>query len=191
MSNSQAHLVTRLLEQVREGDKAAETSLLELVYRELKEMARAQLAREGSKQHLHASTLVQEAYLRLFSPGGGQFHDRRYFFGAASRAMRRIRIDYARSRKSLRRGSGQQPQQLLADPETLTDDVLDKLALEEALVKLEGEMPRAAEIVQLRYFASLTIDQVAEVLSIAPRTVDAEWNMARAWLHRELIAGDD
>lgn len=187
------HDVTRLLDAVGAGDCAARERLLELVYHELRQMAAAHLAREGQGRHpgrVQPTTLVHEAYLRLFAPGNGHFGSRRHFFGAAAQAMRRILVDDARKRGRLKRGGGRRAASLELEPATFDLDPAEMLALEEALSRLEQYQPRAAEVVHLRYFAGLSGDQVAEVMGVSPRTVDAEWCMARAWLFRVLSADD-
>lgn len=185
-SEPSLHPVTQLLEAVSAGDVSARERLLELVYQELRQMAAANLAGERPGRGVQATTLVHEAYLRLFAGNNGHFTSRRHFFGAAAQAMRRIIVDDARMRSRLKRGGGRALATLAFEPATLDSDPLEALALEDALVRLEREQPRAAEIVQLRYFAGLTVDQTAELMGIAPRTVDAEWSMARAWLFRVL-----
>lgn len=207
MYTEQTHLVTQVLQAVGAGDLAARQRLWEIVYQELKAMAAARLAgeRPGGVQ---ATTLVHEAYLRLFGGDNGHYTSRRHFFGAAAQAMRRILVDHARRRGAVKRGgaghrliagatSGEsgatqsEAHRLEAgatgfEPATFDGDPAMMLALEEALGRLEALHPRAAEVVHLRFFAGLTVDQTAEMMELAPRTVDSEWRMARAWLHRAL-----
>ena len=178
--------ITRLLDAVGAGDSQARERLWEVIYRELRLMAASQVAAEQPGRGVQATTLVHEAYLRLFSDGNERYTNRRHFFGAAAQAMRRILVDDARNRGRLKRGGDGQKLQLSVEPATFDTDPMEVLALEQALQKLEQNYSRAAEIVQLRYFTGLTVDQTAELLGVAPRTVDAEWCMARAWLSREL-----
>lgn len=184
------HDVTQLLDAVGAGDADAKARLWELVYSELRQMAAAHVAREGHGcqpgRGVQATTLVHEAYLRLFAGDNGHFTSRRHFFGAAAQAMRRIIVDDARKRGRLKRGGGRARATLEIEPATLDGDPLETLALDEALDRLEQHQPRAVEVIQLRYFAGLSVDQTAELMGIAPRTVDAEWSMARAWLYRVL-----
>lgn len=184
------HDVTQLLDAVGAGDADAKARLWELVYSELRQMAAAHVAREGHGRQpgrgVQATTLVHEAYLRLFGGDNGHFSSRRHFFGAAAQAMRRIIVDDARMRGRLKRGGGRARATLEFEPATLDGDPLEALALDDALAQLERHHPRAAEVIQLRYFTGLTVDQTAELMGIAPRTVDAEWSMARAWLYRLL-----
>ncbi len=184
------HAVTRLLDAIGAGETDARQRLCEVVYDELRAMARAHLADENRAKGLAATTLVHEAYLRLFTPGGGRFTDRRHFFGAAANAMRRILVDDARHRARLKRGGrvlGAAAGGSAVDEAAMFDtDPTDLIALEEVLARFEVEHPRAAEVIHLRYFAGLSVDQTAELMGLAPRTVDSEWRMARAWLYRAL-----
>jgi RNA polymerase sigma factor (sigma-70 family) len=204
--------ITRILSQLDSGDPAAADQLLPLVYDELRQMAAAKLARERPGQTLQPTALVHEAYLRLVQPGDGSqesklaqagsnagdstpdahapttcpWRSRRYFFGAAAEAMRRILVDRARRRKSERHGGGLARKDLdtldLAAPEA-SDDLL---ALDEALCRLAAADEQAALLVRLRYFAGLTVPEVAETLGISPRTADRLWAYARAFLHAEI-----
>jgi RNA polymerase sigma factor (TIGR02999 family) len=179
--------VTRILSAIEQGDPHAANQLLPLVYDELRKLAAQKLARECAGQTLQATALVHEAYLRLVGPQNGQGWDSRgHFFAAAAEAMRRILIDNARRKNSQKRG-GQHSRQAF-NPESLeapedSDDLLD---LDQALQKLALVEPQIAELVKLRYFAGLTIPQVAQALGIAPRTADSYWAYARAWLLKEL-----
>lgn len=185
MSATDSNPVTELLCAAAGGDAAAQGRLWEVIYRELHRVARSQLANDGCG--LQATTLVHEVYLRLV--GAASFENRRHFFAAAANAMRRIRVDYARMRKALKRGAGRRPADL--DGGVLpveADDPAALLALDEALARLEAEDAAAAEVVLLRYFAGLSIDETAETMGVSPRTVDMRWKYARAWLRRELSA---
>jgi RNA polymerase sigma factor (TIGR02999 family) len=182
--------VSDILGAIEAGDAHAAEQLLPLVYDELRQLARQLLAREKPGQTLQPTALVHEAYLRLV---GGEhaphWSGRRHFFAAAARAMRRILVDSARRKQRLKRGGGAAREELderhLAAP-AVPDDLL---ALDEALSQLAAVDPRAAELVNLRYFAGLTIPQAAEVLGVAPRTADFLWAYARAWLLQK-IEGD-
>jgi RNA polymerase sigma factor (TIGR02999 family) len=180
--------VTELLQAIDRGDPQAASQLLPLVYDELRRLAAKKLSRESPGQTLDATALVHEAYLRLAGTSAGQqFEGRGHFFAAAAEAMRRILVERARRKRRLKRGGGLVRQDLdaaqPAAPE-LSDDIL--LALDEALTKLAATDPKAAELVQLRYFTGLSIPAVAELLGIAPRTADRLWAYARAWLHEEI-----
>lgn len=182
--------VTRILSAIEQGDPQAAKQLLPLVYEELRKLAAQKLARESAGQTLQATALVHEAYLRLVGPQNGQSWDSRgHFFAAAAESMRRILVDKARRKRSEKHG-GQHVRQAfnsesLEAPEG-SDDLLD---LDEALKKLALVEPQIAELVKLRYFAGLTIPQVAEVLGVSPRTADSYWAYARAWLLKELSDG--
>jgi len=186
-----AESVTQLLDAVNRNDASARSRLWRLVYDELRGMAKRQLANEPAGITLQTTSLVHEVFMRLM---GGQQIDwtsRRHFFGAAANAMRQIRVDDARRRKRHKRGSGQKPAALQEDHVfVFADDPDELLALDEALQQLEQAAPRQAEVVSLRYFAGLSVDETASALGVAPRTVDNDWKFAKAWLHRILSDGD-
>ena len=179
--------VTRLLAAIDQGDGAAAERLLPLVYDELRRLAAQKLSHEKPGQTLQPTALVHEAWLRLIEGDSrGRWEGRRHFFLAAAESMRRILIDNARRRRSLKRGGDLARADLdefdVAAPEA-ADDLL---ALDEALARLTRESPDAAELVHLRYFAGLTIPQAAETLGVSPRSADRLWAYARAWLLRAL-----
>jgi RNA polymerase sigma factor (TIGR02999 family) len=149
-------------------------------------MARGQLAAEPRGRRLQPTSLIHEVYLRLSAGDGAEWQHRGHFFSAAGLAMRRIRVDYARSQQSLKRGGGQRIEGLKDDPAVFDQDAGEILAIDELLDRFEEEFPEKAKVVTLRYFAGLTIDETATALGLAPRTVDKYWSFARAWLHREL-----
>ncbi len=182
--------VSDLLALVAKGDSAARERLWRTVYDELRKLAKGQLARESADVGAQATSLVQGAYLRLAAGDSLQWKDRRHFFGAAANAMRQILIDDARRRKRLKRGGGMQPGQLFETAAVGSVDPDQILAIEEALQKLESHDSRRAEVVRLRFFAGLTITEIAQALEVSPRTVDNHWRLARAWLYRELHAED-
>jgi RNA polymerase sigma factor (TIGR02999 family) len=178
---------TRLIEAAVAGDPKAAADLLPLVYDELRKLAAARLASEKPGQTLQATALVHEAYLRLVGPNTNLNWDNRgHFFAAAAEAMRRILVESARRKQTVKHGGGWERVELTAiDPavECPTDDLLE---LDEALEKLSREDPRKAELVKLRFFAGLTNDQAAAALGIAPSTADEDWAFARAWLRVEI-----
>ena len=182
--------LTQLLVATRQGDRLAADRLWSTVYDELHRLAQWQLAREGPRCNFDSTSLVHEAFLRLIGDEPVEWANRRHFFGAAARAMRRIRVDDARRRGRLRHGGGRQPDPISEDPPVFGDDPTEVLAIDEALQSLERAAPRQAEVVMLRYFAGLSVDETAAALAVSPRTVDYEWRFARAWLHRELTKGD-
>ncbi|MFL5340382.1 MAG: sigma-70 family RNA polymerase sigma factor [Gemmataceae bacterium] len=173
--------VTRILSAIDQGDPHAAEQLLPLVYDELRKLAAQRLAQEKPGQTLQATALVHEAYLRLVGAAEPLvYRDRRHFFAAAASAMRRILIDQARGKQSEKHGGGRARQELSDVAAPQADREL--LALDEALERLATEDPVKARVVELRYFASLTNDQAADVLGISPSTADRHWAYARAWL---------
>jgi RNA polymerase sigma factor (TIGR02999 family) len=182
--------VTQILHAIAGGDPSAASQLLPLVYDELRQLAALKLGHETPGQTLQPTALVHEAYLRLVGAGEEPHWDSRgHFFAAAAEAMRRILVENARRKGSRKRGGGRARADLdvseLAAPE-LHEDVL---ALDEALDQLAAADPEAARLVQLRYFAGLTLSEAAQVLGVSPRTVDRLWAYARAWLHQAMEGG--
>lgn len=180
--------VTRILSQIESGDSAAAEQLLPLVYEELRKLAAAKLAHEKPGQTLQATALVHDAYLRLM--GDGQrpsWENRGHFFASAAQAMRRILVEAARRRKRLKRGGDRLRLDFFAAEVADLEPCEELLALDAALNKLAATDPAAAELVQLRYFAGLTIGDAAQLLNIPRRSADRRWAYARAWLHRELL----
>jgi RNA polymerase sigma factor (TIGR02999 family) len=182
--------VTRILSAIEQGDQAAAKQLLPLIYDELRRLAAQKLAQENSGQSLQATALVHEAYLRLVDVERAQNWDSRgHFFAAAAEAMRRILIDNARRKRSLKRGDAQV--RLDLDEVTARDAIAsdDLLALDVALANLAVSDPPVAELVKLRYFAGLSIRDAAKVLGISSRTADNYWAYAKAWL-LQAISGE-
>jgi RNA polymerase sigma factor (TIGR02999 family) len=182
--------VTRILEQINQGDPSAADQLLPLVYDELRQLAAQRLAQESPGQTLQATALVHEAYLRLV---GGETHQRwdsrRHFFAAAAEAMRRILVENARRKQSAKHG-GRRARLDLNEALVVGDEPRhDLLDLDEVLDRLAAADARAAELVKLRFFAGLTGDQAAEILGVAPRSADLLWAYARAWLFDQLQGG--
>jgi RNA polymerase sigma factor (TIGR02999 family) len=159
--------------------------LVPLLYAELRTLARAQLRNERSGHTLQTADLVHETYLRLAGGQAQHWHGRRHFFSAAAEAMRRILIEHARRRSRLKRGGGQTRVSL--SEVSITEENPDELlALDDAIQRLEQQDTRAAEIVRLRFFAGLSVEETADALDVSPRTVKREWAVARAWLFDEL-----
>lgn len=179
--------VTDLLSAIERGDAGVTDDLLPRVYQELRRLAARRLAHEKPGQTLQPTALVHEAWLRLVDgPARQQWDSRRHFFAAAAEAMRRILVDNARRKQSLKRG-GELERQPLDESAVAAPDAPDELlAVHEALDRLSTSDPQAAELVKLRYFSGLTAAEAADVLSISPRTADRLWAYARAWLLREL-----
>jgi RNA polymerase sigma factor (TIGR02999 family) len=181
--------ITQVLEAARQGDPQAATQLLPLVYTELRKLAAAKMARELPGQTLQPTALVHEAWLRVSGPGHTNFQNRAHFFAAAAEAMRRILIDNARRKHALRHGGGQARVDIEeADIAAPTNDE-QLLAVHEALDKLAAEDPPKAELVKLRYFVGLSVEEAAEVLGISAPTVKRHWAYAKAWLYRQMRAG--
>jgi RNA polymerase sigma factor (TIGR02999 family) len=179
--------VTRILSAIEQGDPHAAEQLLPLVYDELRKLAALQMAHGRPGETLNPTALVHEAYLRLVGDGSERgYHDRGHFFAAAATAMRHIRIDQARRKKTQKRGGNVQRLELDEVAAPTPDDVL--LALDEALTQLAALDARKAQLVELRFFAGLTNDQAASVLGISPTTADRDWAFARAWL-RDAVRG--
>jgi RNA polymerase sigma factor (TIGR02999 family) len=184
--------VTLILAAIERGDVRAVDELFPLVYQELRQLAAQRLRKESPGQTLQATALVHEAYLRLVGSGNPNWTSRGHFFAAAAEAMRRILIDNARRKKSLKRGGGRKRIDFdetvaASDDKTSLDDLI---ALDEALEKLSKKDKVKADLVKLRYFAGLTNEQAAEVLGISSSTADRHWAYARSWLRLEIAKGD-
>jgi RNA polymerase sigma factor (TIGR02999 family) len=178
--------VTTLLLEWSGGKRQAFDELMPLVYEQLRHLAAHQLRHERPNHTLHSTALVHEAYLKLIDQRRVQWKDREHFFAVAAQAIRRILVTYARSRNASKRGGGNT---LLAFDESIASpgrkDV-DLIRLDEALESLARLDPQQARIIELRYFGGLSIQATAEILEISTSTVNREWGLARAWLHREL-----
>lgn len=178
--------ITQLLLQWGGGDASALDELMPIVYAELRRIARRFMRRQSPNNTLQTTDLVNEAYLRLIDSSRVNWQGRTHFFAVSAQLMRRILVDAARRRNSQKRGGGQ-VRVTLDDRLDIADvDGTDVVALDEALKRLAQLNPRHSQIVELRYFGGLTEDQVADLLSISPRTVRRDWSLAKAWLYREL-----
>jgi RNA polymerase sigma factor (TIGR02999 family) len=179
--------VTRILSAIEQGDPHVAEQLLPLVYDELRKLAAAKLAREAPGQTLQATALVHEAYLRLVDAQQVQRWDSRgHFFAAAAEAMRRILIDHARRKQADKHGGGWQRLELLETELAIDSTGGDLFAVDEALSRLATSEPEAARLVELRFFAGLTLDEAAQSMGVSPRKAYRQWAYARAWLRREL-----
>lgn len=179
--------VTRILSAIEQGDPHAAEQLLPLVYVDLRKLAAQRLAQEKPGQTLQATALVHEAYLRLVGADKGRHWDNRgHFFAAAAQAMRRILVDDARRKSTVRHGG--QVLRLDVDVDQLEDSrrADEILAVDEALAKLTEENPPVAQLVNLRYFGGMTLEKAAAALQVSVRTAHRYWEYARAWLHREI-----
>jgi RNA polymerase sigma factor (TIGR02999 family) len=177
--------VTLLLEAAGSGDRKAFNRLYEAVYAELHRVAAANMRQEGSGHTLQPTALVNEAYLRLV-PSGGAWENRKHFFGAAAEAMRRILVDHARRRLSLKRGAGMERVTLSGVDAPVPESEVDVLLMDEALQELQAQRPRLAELVTLRFFAGMSIEEAARALDISPATAKRDWAFARAWLQERI-----
>jgi RNA polymerase sigma factor (TIGR02999 family) len=179
--------VTRILSAIDQGDLQAAEQLLPLVYDELRRLAARRLAHETPGQTLQATALVHEAYLRLIDNDSAQpWNSRGHFFAAAAEAMRRILVERARHKRSLKAGGDRHRQELPEIEAAEGGSQLDLLALHEALTKLESRDKRKAELIKLRFFAGLSIADAAQVLGISTSTADNDWAYARSWLRLEI-----
>lgn len=178
--------ITRLLIAWSEGDESALADLTPLIYEELHRLARHYMRNERAGHTLQTSALVNEAYVRLIDWKNVRWQNRAHFFGVSAQLMRRILVDFARSRRYQKRG-GREPVLALEDvPEIPSGKTTDLVALDEALNTLSQLDSRQSKVVELRFFGGLSIEEAAEVLKVSPATVRRDWSLARAWLHREL-----
>lgn len=183
--------VTQILAKLESGDQQASEDLLPLVYDELRKLAAARMAAESPDHTLQATALVHEAYVRLVDVAEAQNWDSRgHFLAAASAAMRRILVEGARRKKSLRRGGDVRRHSVDVDQIVPCQRAVDIVELDDALSKLGAEKPAVAKLVELRYFAGLTLDEAAATLGVSSRTADTYWAYAKGWLHQELGDGD-
>jgi RNA polymerase sigma-70 factor, ECF subfamily len=180
--------VTQLLKAMAAGDAKAGEDLLPLVYSELHRLAKGYMRRERPDHTLQATALINEAYMRL-AHDATDWNSREHFIGVMANVMRRVLVDYARAHKAEQRGGGMQRVEL-QDHLAISVDRLDEVVqMDEALKRLEIESPRQARVVELRYFGGLSVEQIASLLDIAPRSVKRDWSLARIWLFRELQPG--
>jgi RNA polymerase sigma factor (TIGR02999 family) len=181
------HDVTGLLRAWRAGDHAAFEALIPLVYDELRHIAHRQLAGEHH-QTLQTMDLVHEAYVRLVDTSRVRWQNRAHFLAVAARSMRRILVDAARTRQAQKRGGDQSRVELEPDLVAALAPGIDVIALDEALRELATADPRRGQVVELRYFGGLTVEETSQLLDVAPETVIRDWKVARAWLHQRLTS---
>lgn len=189
---TEASDLSRLLSRAGAGDDQAASALLPLVYEQLRRIAEVRMRGERRDHTLQPTALVHEAYARLVGAGEVAWRGRGHFFVAAAEAMRRILVEHARARGRLKRAGGRA--RLKLDMGTVADLAGDDkaeeiIALDAALRRLQEQRPRVAQVVQLRFFAGLTVDETAAALGVSPRTVDLDWAFARAWLY-DRLAGE-
>ena len=186
MASESIQPITELLRAAQAGDAAAAERLMAVVYEQLHQLARARMAHLPPGQTLQPTALVHEAYLRLAGKGDLPWQSRQHFFFAAARAMRDILVEQARRKAGPARGGGRHRQELDEACAVLEPPTENILAVHEALEELEKQDPLKAQIVLLRYFSGLTTEETAEVLGLAPSTLDRQWRYVRAWLLRRL-----
>ncbi len=189
MSKSSPHEVTQLLQAWSDGDAEALDQLVPLVYGELHRLARHYMGGERPGHTLQITELVNEAYVRLVDWKNVRWQNRAHFFGVAAQMMRRILVDFARSRHYAKRGGETRRVSLSEAAGVSAERGEDFIALDDALKSLAAFDARKGRIVELRFFGGLSVEETAEVLKISPRTVMREWSLAQAWLHRELVKG--
>ena len=178
--------ITALLKAWSDGDEQARQQLVPLVYEELRRMARRCMRRERPGQTLQTTALVNEAYLRLVDVTNVSWQDRAHFFAVAAQIMRRILVDAARARASAKRGGRAPRVSLDQTPEVSTSRASELMRIDDALNTLKRVDPRKAQVIELRFFGGLTVDETAEALKISPQSVMRDWKLAKAWVLREL-----
>jgi len=187
MTQTASRSITQLLVAWSEGDRGALDQLVPLIHEELRRLARNYLRRERPGHTLQTTALVNEAYLRLVDQKHVRWQNRAHFLAISAQLMRRILVDYARRRQYQKRGGGAL-QVTLSEAESLGDErTPDLLALDEALESLAQIDPRRSQVVELKFFGGLSIEETAEVLKVSSTTVERDWTIARAWLHKTLI----
>jgi RNA polymerase sigma factor (TIGR02999 family) len=189
MTASPPNEVTQMLLDWSGGDKAALDRLMPLVYEELRRLAHHYMGRERAGHTLQTTAIVNEAYLQLVDQRSVEWQNRAHFFGIAAHLMRRILASYARSRRYIKRGGG--AHQVLLDEAMMVSEekAADMVALDDALSALAEIDPRKSQIVEMRFFSGLSIEETAEVLGVSPGTVMRDWTLAKAWLRREMTKG--
>ena len=181
--------VTLLLTELRDGNQDAANRLMPLIYSELRRMAGSYMQRERPGHTLQATALVNEVYMRLAGGAAVPWQSRAHFFGIAARAMREVLLDYARSHIAGKRG-GKDAQKVDLDAEQLrglSPKIENVIAIDEVLQRLERIDPRQSRLIELRFFAGLSVEEAAEVMGVSAVTIKREWRLAKAWLHRELV----
>ena len=178
--------VTALLQQIRHGDRAAESDLIPLIYNQLQAIARRQMAHERPDHSLQATILVHEAFLRLVGNSQIDWSNRAHFFALASRVMRRMLVDHARAANAQKRPGARQKVELDSALVFVEAQAADVMALDQALERLAAWDARQCRVVEMHFFGGLGFEEIGEVLSVSPRTAKRDWSMARAWLYREL-----
>lgn len=182
--------ITRLLESWNQGDEGAIDKLVPLVYDELHRLAQRYMADERPSHTLQTTALVNEAYVRLVDSSHANWESRTHFFGVCAQVMRRILVDWARSRQALKRGGDVRALDLDEALAVAKQPGADLVAIDDALKALAAIDPRKGQVVELRFFGGLTVKEIAELLKISPETVQRDWKLAKSWLRRELSGSD-
>lgn len=186
MVDGDSHQITRLLNDWSKGDKLALERLMPLVYDELRRMARNYMRHQPAGHTFQTTELIHEAYLKLANNDDHDFKNRAHFFGVAAKAMRHTLVDYARSKQSEKRGGGRERMELNENTAVSKEHIDELVSLDEALRTLETLDSRKGRVVELKFFAGLTNEEMAEVLDVSTETVKRDWRFARNWLLREL-----
>ena len=178
--------VTLLLKAMNRGDKSAADQLLPIVYSELHRLAKSYMSRERRDHTLQPTALINQAYLRIAQQEHMEWQNHAHFIGFAANVMRRVLVDHARERNAAMRGGGRMRVELDEGVASSPEASAEILQLEEALTRLEQMNPRQAQVVEMRYFGGLSVEEVAGILGIAPRSVKRDWALARMWLYQEI-----
>lgn len=189
MQSASGYPVTDLLVRWRQGDSAAREALVPLVYDELRRIARRCLSGQRSDHTLQPTALVHEAYLRLVRQESVPWQDRSHFFAVAAQMMRQILVDHARRRRAAKRGGGAMTVVLDLEAPSTKGAVIDLIALDDAMRRLASLDARQCQIVELRFFGGLSIEETAQMMEVSPATAKREWATARVWLHRVMSQG--
>jgi RNA polymerase sigma factor (TIGR02999 family) len=185
----QANQITQLLQSWNQGDQSAIEKLAPLVYDELHRLAQRYMSDERPGHTLQTTALVNEAYLRLVDSAHADWESRTHFFAVCAQVMRRILVDWARSRQALKRGGDVSVLDLDEALATAKQSGTDLVALDDALNALAAVDPRKAQVVELRFFGGLSVKEIADILKVSPETVQRDWKLAKSWLRRELSRG--
>lgn len=186
MVNESSRLITALLKKWSNGDEYALEELMPLVYEDMRQMARKLIRRQPSGHTFQTTDLIHEAYLKFFAQEQNDWQNRSHFFCVAAKAMRHIMIDYARSKSTKKRGGWQKQITFAEDAEILSGRSDKMIALDDALNRLAKLDKRKTQVVEMKFFGGLTVEEIGEVLKISPKTVKRDWSFARTWLLREL-----
>jgi RNA polymerase sigma factor (TIGR02999 family) len=189
--NSSPHQITELLKAWSHGDQSARDQVLQVVYEELRRMAHHHMRKERPGHTLQTSALVHEAYVRLVDQTDVEWQNRAHFYGIAAQTMRRILVDHARARQYAKRGGDAHPVSLDEGAIVSEERTAEVIALDEALAGLAAVDQRKSQIVELRFFGGLSIEETAVVLAVSPGTVMRDWTLAKAWLRREMRAAGE